>query len=251
MVVSPSAAVLTLRRPGAGRVRAVLFDVDGTLYDQRSVRMAMGIELAMWPLRTRNGGAALRTIRVLREYRRCHERLRAGTFLGLIAAAQLAEAARRAGVSQPEAAEVVEQWMVRRPLRHLRRYRRPGLVETLDGLRRAGLALGVLSDYPSGEKLAALGIAHYFSLTLCTTDEGINALKPRPDGFRAACVRWGLAPEEVLYVGDRPEVDGAGAVAAGLRCAIIGGRGATGGDSDARAWRHLRGFDQLAGLVAS
>ena len=230
----------------ARSVRIVLFDVDGTLYRQRPVRMMMAMELALWPLQTRQAARALRTVRVLREYRRSHERLRTTMTSTSLASVQLAETARRAGVSPDEAAAIVEQWMIRRPLRHLSRYRRSGVVEVLADLQRAGLTLGVLSDYPSREKLEALGIMDYFSLALCTTDEGINALKPHPAGFRAACARWGLAPEEVLYVGDRPEVDGAGAAAAGLRCAIIGGRGG----ARREGWQHIQRFDQISGLIA-
>ena len=206
------------------------------------------MELALAPLVTGRPVASLRAIKVLREYRRCHEELRTRTVRGSVAALQLLRTAQRAGVTVDEAAAIVEDWMVRRPLRHLPRYRRAGLMGTLEQLRQAGVALGVLSDYPAASKLEALGVADYFSLTLCTTDEGINALKPRPEGFLAACQRWGLTPEEILYVGDRPEVDGAGALAAGLRCAIISGRGSAGADG---SWHHIQRFDQLPRLVVS
>ena len=33
---------------------------------------------------------------------------------------------------------------------------------------------------------------------------------------------WGLAPNEVLFVGDRSDVDATGAAAAGMHCAIVG-----------------------------
>jgi HAD superfamily hydrolase (TIGR01549 family) len=227
----------------------VLFDVDGTLYHQRPLRLRMALELVAAPFVTGQPAVSLRTMRVLREYRRCHEELRTPSHAVLVASTQIAKTAQRAGVTPEEATSIVEQWMVRRPLRHLRRYRRKGLVEALDQLRSLGIVLGVLSDYPALDKLEALGVARYFSLTLCTTESSINALKPRPEGFLVACQRWGLNPEEVLYVGDRPEVDGAGALAAGLRCAIIGGRRADDRDRDGGAWHRLRGFDQLARLV--
>jgi FMN phosphatase YigB (HAD superfamily) len=60
------------------------------------------------------------------------------------------------------------------------------------------------------------------SLALCATDPDINAFKPHPKGFLHACARWGLPPAEVLYVGDRPEVDALGAVQAGMPCALLG-----------------------------
>jgi putative hydrolase of the HAD superfamily len=85
-----------------------------------------------------------------------------------------------------------------------------------------GLEVGVLSDYPAATKLAALGVADRFPLVLCSTDPEIRALKPNPRGFLIACKRWGLSPGEVLMVGDRVDVDAAGASAAGMPCVIVG-----------------------------
>jgi putative hydrolase of the HAD superfamily len=50
----------------------------------------------------------------------------------------------------------------------------------------------------------------------------VNAFKPHPRGFLAACEGWGWSPHEVVYVGDRCEVDAMGAAAAGMPCVIIG-----------------------------
>jgi FMN phosphatase YigB (HAD superfamily) len=59
------------------------------------------------------------------------------------------------------------------------------------------------------------------SLALCATDPDINAFKPHPKGFLHACRHWGVPPEEVLYIGDRPEVDAVGAATASMPCAIL------------------------------
>jgi FMN phosphatase YigB (HAD superfamily) len=62
---------------------------------------------------------------------------------------------------------------------------------------------------------------------LCTTDPAIAALKPNPRGFLRACEVWRIDPADVLMVGDRADVDAAGAAAAGMPCVIIGrGEGA-------------------------
>lgn len=49
-----------------------------------------------------------------------------------------------------------------------------------------------------------------------------NAFKPAPVGFQRACKVWRLVAEEVLYVGDRPNIDRKGTAAAGMRRAIVG-----------------------------
>jgi HAD superfamily hydrolase (TIGR01549 family) len=225
------------------RYRAVLFDVDGTLYRQDRLRAAMAAELAASAWR------GLAPLRIVREYRRAHESLRAlGAAAEPHADVQIARAAAGAGVTPPVVAATVAEWMERRPLKYLRWCRRPGLPQALDALARLGVKCGVLSDYAPGAKLAALGLDGRFDLALCTTDREVNALKPHPRGFEVACARWGLAARDVLYVGDRPDVDGRGAHAAGLPCAIIGAHTADAGD---RTWLPLTGFDKLEELCLS
>src|SRR5262249_34074292 len=137
-------------------------------------------------------------------------------------ALQFERTASRLGVDVQEVTRVVDDWIMERPLKYLPRVRRDGLPKLLSVLAARGLRIGALSDYPTNAKLQALGVADYFSLGLCTAERPINAFKPHPKGFRHACERWGMAPQEVMYVGDRPETDGVGAAAAGIRCVIIG-----------------------------
>jgi putative hydrolase of the HAD superfamily len=207
-------------------VRAVLFDVDGTLYWQAPLRAMMAAELAVTPIASVRWRQGIMVARVVTHYRRVHEELRA---LGVgdqpLAAHQIARTAGDLGLEVAAVEATVAEWMVQRPLKYLRWCRRRGLLRLLATLRANGLQLGVLSDYEPGPKLQALEAWSYFSLALCTTDSDVNALKPHPRGFLRACELWGLGPEEVLYVGDRPEVDGEGAVAAGLGCVIIGSHG--------------------------
>jgi len=80
----------------------------------------------------------------------------------------------------------------------------------------------VLSDYPTESKLRALGLAGRFSPVVCATDPDVDAFKPSPRGFLRACELWGLPPRDVLMIGDRTDVDAAGAIAAGMPCVIIG-----------------------------
>lgn len=211
-----------LRHPfgGTGRIRAVLFDLDGTLYDQRQIRRTMARELLLLPLTDPFG--ARRRLRGLQEYRRAQESLRHGPPLGAGGRDQLELAAARAGIDPARLERDVEEWMQRRPLRHLRRARAKGLVALLDFLRAYAVKMGVFSDYPGRDKLKALGVAPYFSHVWCATDPAIAQFKPQPRGFLHACETWNLPPEEVLMVGDRIDADGLGAIAAGLPCVIIG-----------------------------
>jgi FMN phosphatase YigB (HAD superfamily) len=204
-------------------LRGVLFDVDGTLYDQRALRLLMGLEWARFALG--HGRLAVEVWRSIMAFRRTREELRAvGQPAARLEELQYLQAAERAGVDPSRMRAVVEEWIFDRPLRHMRRCRRPGADELFRFLGERGLAVGVVSDYPARPKLVALGLAEHVSLTVCATDPGVNAFKPHPGGLTHACRTWGLRPEEILYVGDRPDVDAVGAAALGMPCVIVGRR---------------------------
>jgi putative hydrolase of the HAD superfamily len=203
-------------------LRGVLFDVDGTLYDQRALRLRMGLEWARFAVT--HGRAAAEAWRSIVAFRRTREDLRAlGRPQARLEELQYAEAARRAGLDEGRLRAVIDDWIFRRPLRHLRPCRRPGIDELLRALRQRGLPVGVVSDYPGRSKLEALGLAEHVTLTVCATDPAVNAFKPHPEGLAHACRTWAVRPADVLYVGDRPEVDAAGAAALGMPCVIVGG----------------------------
>ncbi|MFF4958597.1 HAD family hydrolase [Streptomyces sp. NPDC001222] len=63
-------------------------------------------------------------------------------------------------------------------------------------------------------KLRTLGVRDRFEAVLCAAELGVS--KPDARAFRAACDALGLAPPQVAYVGDHPEIDGRGAAEAGL-----------------------------------
>ena len=200
------------------RIRAVLFDLDGTLYRQRSMRIRMAVELAAFLVSRPLQGPKVAS--VLAEYRRAQERLRSDSDNGHpLRQAELT--ASRAGVSVSFVEGLVDEWMIERPLKHLPRCQVHGVAELLSFLNVRQVPTGVLSDYPATRKLEALGIAARFSLVFCAADPEIGAFKPHPRGFLAAAERWQLDPENILYVGDREDVDATGAAAAGMPCVIV------------------------------
>lgn len=87
-------------------------------------------------------------------------------------------------------------------------------------------ALAVITDgYPATQrnKLRALGIRRYFSTIVYTQalGGGKKFRKPHPLAYETAIRRFRLRPTELLYVGDNPRVDFAGALAAGVRCVRV------------------------------
>jgi len=119
--------------------------------------------------------------------------------------------------------------------RHLVPY--PNVVETLRALKGMGMKLGVVTDAP-GEKalgrLRALGVAELFDAVVAF--EETNRHKPHELPFRKACEKLGVAPSEVLMVGDSPERDIAGAQGLGMLTAL-----AKYGEDEEVKWRAPEG----------
>ena len=92
---------------------------------------------------------------------------------------------------------------------------------TLQTLRSRGKRLGIItngSTTSQNRKLESLHISELFDVVLISEAEGLK--KPDPAIFLRACARCGTVPSESIYVGDNPEVDIAGASAAGLMAVL-------------------------------
>ena len=94
----------------------------------------------------------------------------------------------------------------------------PDALQTLAALRGAGFKLGLITNgsvrMQSG-KLECLSLPAMFDTVLISDAEGVS--KPDPEIFRRALERLGVDAAHACYVGNHPEVDVAGARAAGLR----------------------------------
>lgn len=202
------------------RVRAVLFDLDGTLYHQGRLRGLMALEMATLPVS--RPFRARQELATVRAYRRALEALRTTDPGRPLTPDQQARAAsRETGVPLEVVESIAAEWMTARPLKYLRWCRASGLQDLLKFLDASGVRVGVFSDYPVQAKLAALGLSDRFSPVLCATDPEIGALKPHPRGFLHACHVWHLPPQDVLMVGDRIDLDAAGAASADMPCVIV------------------------------
>jgi putative hydrolase of the HAD superfamily len=83
---------------------------------------------------------------------------------------------------------------------------------------RPGLPLGIVTNgegEPQRAKLAAIGLTDRFGVFVASAEVGMR--KPDADIFLHACERLGVVPAEAAHVGDRLDLDAQGAAAAGLR----------------------------------
>ena len=124
----------------------------------------------------------------------------------------------------------------------------PKAHQTLASLRDSGFKLGLVTNGPitsQQPKIDGLGIAGYFGTVLISGAEGVS--KPDPEIFRRAVSRLGVRPEETVMVGDNPVAD-------------IGGRQVIRHEGRLEAWTStgmrrrlwdgvVRDLDELPGLI--
>jgi putative hydrolase of the HAD superfamily len=187
-------------------VRAVLFDLDDTLYPERSFVdggfRAVGRSLA--PHLGRSAATIARRLGAL------HERDGRGHLFDTL----LAE------LGHPPDPDLVLAALLTYRTHRPRLRPFPEVVDTLDRIRRAGIATGLVSDGLASvqrRKLAALpGIARRLEVVVLTDELGSAYAKPSPVPFRVACRLLATEPAAAVYVANDPRKDFAGARAAGL-----------------------------------
>jgi HAD superfamily hydrolase (TIGR01509 family) len=208
-------------------IKLVVFDVDGTLYRQRPLRIRMAAKL-LWHTVTRLDS---KTIPRLRYYRRVREEI--GELEVADFEAHLrARTCKQFGMSVDELERIVTRWIEKEPLSVLRRYVYPGLERLLPAIRQSGRTVGILSDYAAREKLAALGLVA--DRIVVAADVGM--LKPHPRGLENLMAASGATGSQTVLIGDRIDRDGAAAYRAGARSLIL-----SQGPID--GWVTFRGYD--------
>jgi len=94
-----------------------------------------------------------------------------------------------------------------------------GIYDVLDTLERHDIKTGILSNAAfSGtlleEELEKHDLLRRFSFIISSADYGVR--KPHPRFFNIATRKIGLEPEDIWFVGDKPQFDIKGAIAAGM-----------------------------------
>jgi putative hydrolase of the HAD superfamily len=189
-------------------LRAVAFDVDGTLYPNASMYLhSLGLALTNLPL--------LRALEEARKELRDHP----DTSVHLHhVQAQLV--AHRLDMAPERAYALIEGRVYTRWYKIFSRLKVfPELKTTLEAFRARGLKLGVLSDFPIRGRLEGLGLAGPWDCAFSSEDTGY--LKPHPQSFRLLADKLGLDPSEVLYVGNSYQYDVCGARSAGMAVAHL------------------------------
>ncbi len=194
-------------------VRAVIFDVDGTLYDKSKLYKYMLLEMlrfaAVCPAR-------LNDLRILWYFRRLREK---NASSGNLEQRQFEWAAGACNVPVERVRHVIEEWMFMKPLAYLRGCLHPGIRELFSLLRWNKIPIGVFSDYPVKEKLDALQLKA--DAVVSATDAEVDRLKPDPKGLIVTASKLNAAIGNCLSIGDRDDKDGECARRAGMPYLIL------------------------------
>lgn len=100
----------------------------------------------------------------------------------------------------------------------------PNTLKVLEELKKRGIAMAVATMKPresTKEVLEKMGIADYFSLVLSADD--MQAPKPDPWSVYTCAKHVGVSPEQALMIGDSMTDVGAGKASGAVSVAVLGG----------------------------
>lgn len=125
----------------------------------------------------------------------------------------------------------------------------PDVMPALERLREAGVRRAVISnaDDDVTELCTRLALAH--EMNVIVTSAIVGWEKPDVRTFRAALEPLGIDPAEALHIGDQPRSDIVGALATGMRAALIDRYGRH--DPNKHRVPVMRGLDHLVDYVLS
>lgn len=115
--------------------------------------------------------------------------------------------------------------------------------DALPALHALAARLPLVSISNGNADLQCIGLRGHF--THCISAQEFGLAKPHPAIFHDACARLGLAPENVLHVGDDALLDVAGAQRAGLRTAWLNRHAALPAADAATADLEIRDLGEL------
>lgn len=200
------------------KIKGVIFDVDGTLYDQRRLRFMM---LCVLVKKMFADGNILREIKVLRHFRKVREYLADKEVSG-VSRHQLMMVADRMSIEPQDVADIVEKWIYNKPLDYITACRFPMINSFFEALERQGIKIGIFSDYPIENKMTVLGL---HADALCySLEPDIDRLKPQTAGLQKLVKKMGLDSSECLFIGDRESRDGVCARRFGMPFLLCQGR---------------------------
>ena len=200
---------------GIYKYKAVIFDVDGTMYHLKKMYRIMFREVINYYFYHPQN---FREINIIIDFIKEREK-HALEVVDDVENAQYEWTAIKHKISRQEVRELVERWIFQVPLQHIYSCRRIEVIDLFNSLTIHGIPTGIFSDYPSEAKLKKLGLST--QCIISATDPNVGRLKPDPKGLLLAANILGVSVEDCLLIGDRDDRDGECARRAGMKYFIL------------------------------
>lgn len=196
-------------------VKAVAFDIDGTLYPNWS----MYLNSIPFFLVNQKLVRAFNKVRHEIRFHDCDEGVHPESE-ECFSALQASLLAKELSLSDNEADELITRIFYGKWEKTFRRIRPfSGAAPLLQSIKDRGMKLGALSDFPVGRKLEYFGLDSYWDVVMASHESG--ALKPSEKPFLELARRLETDPSEILYVGNNPRYDVVGCRKAGMMSAYV------------------------------
>lgn len=218
--------------PEKGRFRAIIFDLDGTLYHMKwYMRPLLFVNLFPRPFRLPR----------YQKIRKNYSGKDLGDYRNLITCI-CKDLVLLENCSEEDAKKWIEQSFYKAFIKTLglMRNSRPGLNEAIAYLKEKEYKIAVLSDYDKiNERLDVLNIdKNKFDVIM--SSEYCGALKPSPRPFIEISEKLSIPKSEILVIGDRDDTDGAAARSSGMSFLQITDKTEHGGEC--LGWIELREY---------
>ncbi len=189
------------------KIKAVGFDIDGTLYPNSSMYF-------------RSLGPFLSHPGLYYHFSKIRKEIREIDYIGDFREKQSALLAYSMRIDPEKASEITERYLYQKwyyIFKGVKAFKdvRPVLLS----LKREGLSLCAMSDLPIQKKLDFLGLSDLIDFSFSSEETG--HLKPHSAPFNTMISRFGVKPGEILYVGNSYKYDISGAKKVGLRTAHL------------------------------
>jgi len=188
----------------------IIFDLDGTLYDQKKLRAKLYFSFIMNLLILR---IKPKDLKIVSEFRRQREKHK-GYSSPTLHEDQYIWCVEKTRASAAKIKNTIEKMMLQMPLKFLKNVSYPNVISFINLSKASGFKIAVYSDYPVNDKLSALGIVA--DKTFCSTQENIAQFKPSENGLITICKSFRCSVKQALYIGDREDTDGESARIAGM-----------------------------------
>ncbi len=178
--------------------KVLILDLDGTLYYQIYVKLFMVFNILgyyifhFWRMKD------IFIILSYRKYRENNENTSTKEQYKFIAD--------KYKVASSLVEEVINKWMFKKPLNLINRFKDKKLINIISTFKDKGGKVIIYSDYPTDDKLKAMGISYDKSYS--PINNNIKYLKPNPKGLDYIIKENKFKREDILYVGDRDSKDG-------------------------------------------